>query len=370
MTHGSLFAGIGGFDLGFERAGIRTVWMVENNGFCQKILTRHFPDAKLYGDCCEVDPSELEKVDIISAGFPCQDLSVAGRRAGLKGERSGLFFEVERFAQALRPAWLVLENVPGLLSSNEGRDFAVVLSTLAELGYGVSWRILDSQFFGVPQRRRRVFIVGCLGRPCPPEILFEPEGRKGDTPQSRKAGEDTPTNVTKCLASGGKVTGTLESVYADKWGLEDQHATRCDASDNLIIPIDGRGGKVRTDQSDDSTGAGGTGIGNEGDPSFALGGAVHAVAHNATPWDVQRTRIADMRGTSPTVKAGEGRQGREDIFVGQEINPNGMREASGVPRRVDTPDSPRYRALGNAVTVNVAEWIGRRLVNYCESNPD
>jgi site-specific DNA-cytosine methylase len=98
--------------------------------------------------------------DLLCGGFPCQDLSVAGQRAGLAGDRSGLFFEFARIIDAFRPRWVLVENVPGLLSSNGGRDFGVVLGTLADLGYGVGWRILDSRFFGVPQRRRRVFIVG------------------------------------------------------------------------------------------------------------------------------------------------------------------------------------------------------------------
>lgn len=106
--------------------------------------------------------SNAPRIDLLAGGFPCQDLSVAGRRAGLAGDRSGLFFEFARIAETLRPRWVLVENVPGLLSSNGGRDFGVVLGTLADLGYGVAWRTLDSRFFGVPQRRRRVFILGAL----------------------------------------------------------------------------------------------------------------------------------------------------------------------------------------------------------------
>jgi DNA (cytosine-5)-methyltransferase 1 len=162
LTHGSLFSGIGGLDLGFERAGFVTSWQVDNDRFCQAVLKTHFPNAQLFSDVRECGQHNLSSVDVISAGFPCQDVSTVGKRAGLGGEQTNLFFEVIRIARELKPDWLVLENVLGLLSSNAGRDFAVILSSLAALGYFVAYRVLDSQFFGVAQRRRRVFIVGSL----------------------------------------------------------------------------------------------------------------------------------------------------------------------------------------------------------------
>jgi DNA-cytosine methyltransferase len=163
VTVGSLFSGIGGIDLGLERAGMKVVWQVENNEFCRKALRKHWPGVKLYGDIREIQGNELEPVDLICGGFPCQDLSVAGKRAGLAGERSGLFYEFARIIDELAPRWVLIENVPGLLSSNGGRDMGAVLGTLAELGYGYAYRVLDAQYFGVAQRRRRVFIVGCFG---------------------------------------------------------------------------------------------------------------------------------------------------------------------------------------------------------------
>jgi len=130
-------------------------------------------------------------IDLITAGWPCQDLSVAGKRAGLAGARSGLFWEVCRVADALRPEWLLLENVPGLLSANGGQDFWEVLNALDNLRFDVEWRVLDAQHFGVPQRRRRVFLVGHhRDWPDPGTVLLEPEGRAGDTPPVRRAGQD------------------------------------------------------------------------------------------------------------------------------------------------------------------------------------
>src|SRR5262245_25850920 len=166
-TFGSVFTGIGGFDVGWERAGLECVWQIECDDNCNFVLERHWPQVKRYTDVRTVPTNELVRPDWVCGGFPCQDLSVSGKRAGLAGERSGLFFEFARIVGLVRPRWLLVENVPGLLSSNGGRDFGVLLDTLADLGYGLAWRILDSRFFGVPQRRRRVFIVGAetLGDP-------------------------------------------------------------------------------------------------------------------------------------------------------------------------------------------------------------
>ena len=131
-------------------------------------------------------------------------LSVAGRRAGLAGERSALFFEFARLLGALGPRWCLIENVPGLLSSNGGRDFGVVLDTLGKLGYWWTYRVLDSQYFGVAQRRRRVYVVGHLGGPCPAEILFEPESLRRDTPPRRETGSEVAGTI------GGRVKNDLD----------------------------------------------------------------------------------------------------------------------------------------------------------------
>ena len=163
MNVGSTFSGVGGFDLGFERAGMRVVWQAEIDEWCRRVLRSHWPKAEVYNDVKEVGGS-APAVDLLCGGFPCQDLSVAGKRAGLAGERSGLFFEFARIADELKPRWIVLENVAGLLSASNGRDFGILLATLAEIGYGdLAWRLVCARYFGVPQRRRRVFIVGHLG---------------------------------------------------------------------------------------------------------------------------------------------------------------------------------------------------------------
>ena len=171
-TVGSLFAGIGGFDLGFEQAGFRTAWQVEINDVCRAVLADRFPHAAQFADVRTVLP-ELWRTDVIVGGFPCQDVSTMGKRAGLAGERTGLFFDAVRIVQALQPRFLVLENVHGLLSSNDGRDFQTVLATLAQCGYVGYWRVLNARYFGVPQNRRRVFIVAGLGELPPLEFMAD-----------------------------------------------------------------------------------------------------------------------------------------------------------------------------------------------------
>jgi len=266
----------------------------------------------------------LSKVDIITAGVPCQDVSVAGKRAGLAGERTGLFYEFARILQEVRPPWFVFENVPGLLSSNHGRDFAEVLRVLmVECGYGVCWRLLDSQFFGVAQRRRRLFIVGCLGRPCPAEVLFEPQSRKRHSAKGAKAG----TGVAYALAAGaggskfgsGRQGQDIFIVCSSIYGLGDGGPDDSAAQQGHIVIQDVRGGT--RDQTDK-----GQGIGiSEGGPCYTLSKTEqHAVGYECSPPD-----------------------------------PDRVRDFAGLPEGLD---SARYRALGNAVTVQVAEWIARRII--------
>ena len=214
MKFGSLFSGVGGFDLGFERAGMECVWQVEFDKACQSVLKKHFEKAELFDDVRTVGKHNLEPVDVICGGFPCQDVSIAGKRAGLAGERSGLWSEFARIIDELEPKWVVIENVPGLLSSNRGRDFATVIRWLAERGYGVAWRILDSQYFGVAQRRRRVFIVGSFGNGNASEILFEREGVRWNTEKGRKTGEDIAYSIranpsASCDKADGGISQTL-----------------------------------------------------------------------------------------------------------------------------------------------------------------
>jgi DNA (cytosine-5)-methyltransferase 1 len=221
LTGVSLFAGVGGFDLAMERNGVDVVASVEIDKKCQEVLAHRFPNSKLFDDVTTVKGSDLigagftPSRGIITGGFPCQDLSVAGKRAGLAGARSGLFWEIARIVEETQTEYAILENVPGLLSSNNGADFAVVLGTMADLGYSVAWRVLDAQYFGVPQRRKRVFIAcrrassGSAG-----EILFKQQGVRRDPASSKQARQDSASTIAEgvgrpILGSGKDVANCL-----------------------------------------------------------------------------------------------------------------------------------------------------------------
>jgi DNA (cytosine-5)-methyltransferase 1 len=159
IRFGSLFAGIGGFDLGLERSGMECIWQVEIDPFCQKVLAKHWPDVRRFSDVGDVGAHNLEAVDLICGGFPCQDVSLAGNRAGLNGKRSTLWSEFYRIVCEIRPRWVVIENVPGLLSSDNGGFFSKILRELSSGGYDAEWRIISGSDVGAPHRRERLWIV-------------------------------------------------------------------------------------------------------------------------------------------------------------------------------------------------------------------
>jgi site-specific DNA-cytosine methylase len=232
LTFGSLFAGVGGFDLGFEAAGYECKFQVEWDKNCQQTLGYLWPDVPRWSDVSEVNGADLPPVDVITYGFPCQDLSVAGKRAGLDGERSHLFFEAVRIITEMReatdgkyPTWAVAENVAGLLNADRGLAMARVVEALAEAGsLVIEWALLDAQWFGVPQRRRRVFVASCFdpataGR-CPTQIF-----------PVAKSGSRNPKEILK---ERQEVAGTLGGGSGSRgWSPDTDRMT--------FIPTDGEG---------------------------------------------------------------------------------------------------------------------------------
>ena len=220
FTFIDLFAGIGGFSCGFEKAGAVTVAAVEIDPQCRELLGNKFPNAKLFDDVTKVSGDELRAAGFVSergiltAGWPCQDISVAGRGKGLSGDRSGLFWEVARILRELEPAWFVLENVPRLLSINGGRDMGAVVGALAECGYGFAWRVLDAQHFGIPQRRRRIFFVGHLGDTgtASSEILFESESVLRSAAQDKQSRSRDPNDFGTSHADGSWAAVTASTL--------------------------------------------------------------------------------------------------------------------------------------------------------------
>lgn len=430
MRVGSLFAGIGGFDLGFERAGFDVAWCVEWDKHAQAVLRRRFPNAQVYGDIREVDPAQLAPVDVICGGFPCQDLSVAGKRAGLAGARSGLFYDAMRIVRAIRPRLLVLENVPGLLSSNNGLDFATVIREVGE-GWDcaeVGWRVLDSQFFGVAQRRRRVFVVAGSRIGCSEEVLALAEGCGGDPPSRRKAREGVAADAARGFA------GTRESSVAASLQTTCQDYSRADGFNMVVQPFSPHG-HYRYEASDQSATlqdrenrqGGHTHLvaqafrkskraqSSEDDETWVDDGlantlngfdtgdtrTTHAVAFHPTQDPISSLEQTHALGcgskqgcatVAVAFKTGNSAQSRSDglaveqsptlgsnaggnrvpaVSMGmvvRRLTPVECERLQGFPddwtqigsAEKPTADSHRYKQLGNAVTVNVAEWIGRR----------
>ena len=377
MKVGSLFSGIGGFDLGFERAGFKTVWQVEKEPFCIAVLKTHFPNVERYYDVLKCGHDRIHKlraVDVLTAGFPCQDLSVAGKRAGLEGARSGLFWEVVRIVGELRPTWFVLENVPGLFSSGEGRDFAVVLNAMDELGYGLAWRVLNSQFFGVAQRRRRVFIVGCLGKPCPQEVLFESESGGGDFETGEEARPELASDIAASLRGVGgsprgfnldAEQGLVATSLSRSAGRHGHSSPRGDGSDNLVLDnADEQRERLQGVRSGEESTSNGS-----GPESRESGrGCDRNIVQQAisSKWSKGSSGPAGDEHHNLTVASlsGMGNGGPDDNdgqagrIVSSPSDTNGVRDFAELPEGMD---SARYRALGNAVTVSVAEWIANRI---------
>jgi len=209
LTHGSLFTGVGGFDMGAELAGIETLWQCEIDKNPTKVLERKWPTVTRYTDVCQVKGNEIAPVDIISFGSPCQDLSVAGKRAGLTGSRSSLYHEAIRITKEMRdatnnqyPRFIIWENVRGALSSNAGRDFNTAIQEMAKLGaMDISYRLVNACRFGVPQRRVRVFLVADLDGFCAGKILTESESLLWHPTQNESQGQEVTSKIRESTDS-------------------------------------------------------------------------------------------------------------------------------------------------------------------------
>ena len=204
MIYGSVCSGIEAATAAWHSLGWKASFFSEIEAFPRSVLAHHYPETPLHGDFTTIKAGEYEPIDLLVGGTPCQSFSVAGLRGGLDDDRGNLALEYLRLADRLRPRWLVWENVPGVLSSNGGRDFGAILGGMGELGYGVAYRVLDAQFFGVAQRRRRVFVVGYLGdwrRAA--AVLFERHSLSGHPAPRRETREDVAGVLTSRASSGG-----------------------------------------------------------------------------------------------------------------------------------------------------------------------
>ncbi len=390
MTYGSTFTGIGGFDSGFYQAGLECLWQIEKDKDCNRVLRKHWPNIKrgsLIEDC---SPERFERPDVICGGFPCQDLSVAGRRKGLAGERSGLWHEFRRVIAEFKPGICVVENVPGIFSSNGGRDFLTVIRGLAELGYCVGWTVLDSQYQGVAQRRERVFIVGSLGNGSCAQVLFEPESVRGDSAPSREARERVAGSLGGSSQSGGFRTTDLDNSGA--FIPEVAMTVAFTSKDHGADAQNEQSPTLRSMNFDKSHINGGgqvavafqrrIGRNGRGQPEAiapALSGADSGATSDMRPCVAFCNTAGNTNlglsdtGEAPPITARNGDPG--NVMLGMSVRrltPRECERLQGFPddwTRWDADgkeisDSARYRMLGNAVTVPVARWIGERILNF------
>jgi DNA (cytosine-5)-methyltransferase 1 len=367
MKVGSLFSGIGGFDRGIEMTGAEVIWQVEQDKDCLRVLTHHYPEARRYHDVKEVGKANLAPVGLICGGFPCQDLSVAGKRAGLDGERSGLWFEFARIIDELEPSWVLIENVPGLLSSGEGRDFAIILQWLAGRGYCLAWRVFDSQYFGVAQRRKRVFVVASFGNGGCAEVLFESTCGCGDTPPGREKGQEVAGTI------GGGSTDSRRGYRAD---LDTQGAYITPTLRGGSPGGSTHGKPSGTDQGPFVVRNSGQGYWKEDDKAATIRKEAAGV-HESTlvAYGGNRTSGPIDKATACNAKGGTGRSDfeSETFVVGahkmlvRRLTPTECLRLQGFPDDwldLSPPlsDSAKYRMVGNAVTVDVIRWIGGRIM--------
>jgi DNA (cytosine-5)-methyltransferase 1 len=351
----SLFSGCGAMDLGMEQAGIDIALHCENDLYAGAVLRRHWPTVKNIGDIEDARPEGSLRSDIIFGGFPCQDVSISGCRRGLDGRRSCLWYEFLLFVESIRPRWVVVENVPGLLSSNAGRDFATILGGLDELGYCVVWRVFDAQYFRVAQRRRRVFIVGSHQSGCAATVLFEREGLRRDPATGKGQRKAIAPGSGEYIARPGRywngqdIANALDSSMLSKGQM---------MPDGNRMPVifdnhshDGRlvdaGGLSPT--LNQQMGTGGNNVPLVADPLVCKEGETYT--HEGTNFRL-RNVMPGLRRLMPVEC--ERLQGL----------PNGWTEF-GIDvdlSRIAISDTQRYKMLGNAVPVPVARWIGMRIV--------
>jgi len=393
----STFDGIGGFPLALTRSGMVLDTICEIDQKCLSVTARHFPGIRQIDDVRKVGIAThgRKTIRLVCGGFPCQDLSIAGKRAGLAGERSGLWFEFARVVDELEPDWVVAENVPGLLSSNKGRDFATIISWLAGRGYGVAWRILDAQYFGVAQRRRRVFIVAHLGDGRAAEVLFESEGVSRDSAPSRETGKGiAPTISARTKGGGGLGTdfdldgGLIAETFTLRFGKDGGGKGYLGQKEGAMPLSSGKqwvayGGNNTSGPIDVATACnahGGTGRSDFESETFVAGPLqAHAKEHghamttqqaaesNQLIWEMSHASeaVRESGDIAPTLQQRMGTGGNQVPLVGvRRLTPTECERLQGFPDgwTEGQSDSARYRQLGNAVAVPVVEWIGRRIV--------
>ncbi len=329
MKYGSVCSGVEAATAAWHPLGWEPRWFSEIEKFPSAVLAHHYPNVPNLGDMTKFKEWPSDPIDVLVGGTPCQSFSVAGLRKGLDDPRGNLMLTYVAIAARYKPRWLVWENVPGVLSSNRGRDFGTFLTALAEIGYGFAYRICDAQYFGVAQRRRRVFVVGYLGdwrRAA--AVLFERESMSGHPAPRRETGEE----AAACLTSG---TGQ-----------------RYDAeTETLPIAFGAQNSANQGDSVSSTYGIPGNWIGRKPEHGGNATKPMNDIAPNLTSAD-RHAVSTDMQVRRLTPRECERLQGFPDDYT-------------QIPWRnkpaENCPDGPRYKALGNSMAVPVMRWIGERI---------
>ena len=410
MRYGSVCSGVEAATVAWEGLGFKPQWFSEIEQFPSAVLNHHYPNIPNMGDMTKHKEWNNGAIELLVGGTPCQSFSVAGLRKGLDDPRGNLMLTYLAIAEQYRAKWLVWENVPGVLSSNGGKDFGAFLGALGQLGYGFAYRVLDAQYFGVPQRRKRVFVVGCLGDwRSAAAVLFESHSLQGHSAPSRKAREKVAPAVTtgapfsrtgnervECdaiipIAFGGQMSNvqtdaelsqtlqaknpqavmtgqwpkdiacTLNAAFGSKMGLEDQHIN---GGASLFVPCAYDMKSAHNPQPTDT---------------FALTTRNCSAIRGDSPLVAKATGESTLSDVTMSITASYG-TGGADLATKPMVCENAVRRLTpvecerlqGFPdnytkipyRKKDVnncPDGPRYKAMGNSMAVPVMKWIGQRI---------
>ena len=359
MRVASVCSGIGGAELAFHGIAAHA-FAAETDPFARAVLAHRFPDLKVHHDFTQI-PALAGPVDVLVGGTPCQSFSIAGLRGGMADERGNLALEFLGLAERLRARWVLWENVPGVLSSNEGRDFGAFIGGLGELGYGYCWRSLDAQHFGLAQRRVRVFVVGYLGdwrRAA--AVLFEPASLRGHPAPSREAGERAAPTLNAGPTSGGRTYGKCADTAE---GLIAFGGYNTAGAIDVATAVNAHGGPHgRLDFESETFVA--HPLRAQAQPSHRADSDTY-IAHSLRAEGFDAGEDGTGRGT-PLV-AFDARQSASSV---RRLTPRECERLQGFPdgwtdvvyRGKAAADGPRYRALGNAFAINCVRWIARRLM--------
>jgi DNA (cytosine-5)-methyltransferase 1 len=408
----SVCSGIEAASVAWHPLGWEPAAFAEIDPFPSAVLAHHYPSVPNYGDFTTIQAEQLGgAVELLVGGTPCQSFSVAGLRRGLADDRGNLALQFALLAERVRPRWVLWENVPGVLSSNGGRDFGSILGALEQLGYGWSYRVLDAQHFGVPQRRRRVFVVGCLGDwRGAAAVLFERHSLQGSPAPRREAGEGVAGTFKACAGSGGWSNSadhasagymipapTAPTVPARRTGggglgtdfdcdggliarcITTGEGNRLDAETTTLVAHTLR--SEGFDASEDGTGrgtplvpcafnwqSGGDARGLDPKPTAQLQRCQTPAVAFA---DIYNGSIGDVAATLAT-QSGDGVSSGPSLILPsavRRLTPRECERLQGFPddytlvpyRKKPAADGPRYKALGNSMAVPVMRWIGERI---------